>query len=298
MASACTRHHPELGVPALVELPGSTTVDYPHLVMRISNIDQRVPIEVRHGAPAVNVSDEIPRFVQHPTPFDVDGTVSPACKELLITALQEDVGRARVKIQQCLVWSASSCCYVEVDGSICETTEGAAMAVGAAFESARLAVIRGKYPQIHVDEPCGITRASCPSHATKEDLVAQAVGIVLNKGYRVRVSWSESETIYAELTDEFGAKSEQIQPCVAWSECRYLEGNSGTGICDTKLSLGSPHIVIYGRNTFALFYPDTLTKDELATKGAELMHLFPRVCVVFSSTESIWPKPPQLDVAW
>lgn len=299
MASAFTHHPPELGVPTLFELSSDTKVFYPHLVTRLANNTVLlVPIDVRYGVPAVNTSDDIPHFVQHPSPFEDDGTVSMACRTLLIATLQEDVRQTKLKKQRCLVWSPSSCSYVEIDGSTCEVTDGPAMTVGAAFNAARRAVIRSKYPQIHVEEPSGVFGTICPAHATKEDLVAQAIGIVMNSGYRVRVVWSESETINAELTDKFGAKSEQIRPCAIWSECAALDGNFGKAACDTKLNLESPHILVYGRYTFVLVYPDTLTKEELVAKGSDLLHLFPRVCVVFSSTESIWPKPRQLDVVW
>ncbi|MDA1106988.1 MAG: hypothetical protein O2845_01100 [Proteobacteria bacterium] len=302
MASAFIRHPPGLGVPTL-EVSSGATVNYPHLVMRIANIAQRSTIAVGYGSPEANMGDDMHHFVQHPTPFDDDGTLSIACRVLLIAALQEDIGRSKSQVQKCLVWSPSSCSYVEVDGSTCEVTDGPAMKVGAAFDAARQAVIRGKYPQIHVKENSGITSANCPVHATKEDIVAQAIGIVMNSGNRVRIAWSESETIYAELTDKLGAKSEPIRPCVVWSECAGFDDNSGQTLCDTKLNMESPHMVIslgHGGVTHLLFYPDTLTKEELIAKGAELMHLRPeaRVCVVFSSTESIWPSPPQLDVVW
>lgn len=271
MASDFTRRPSPLGVPTIVELPDSTAT-YPHRITQIaSRFFQRTCIDVRIGPPDAGISHPTHGdFVQHPEPFDADGTLSMACRSLLLKGVREGVKCCGFRM--CIVWAPASCSYVETDGTICETAGGEALPAGIAFEAARLAVIRDKYPQINVEGPSGITRAGCPAHATKDELVAQAVGIVMRTGRRARVVWSESETI---------------------------DATPGKTICDTKLGMKYPHIVVYGRKEFVLFYPDAMTKEELIAKAAEIVARWcPRVCVVWSSTESIWPRPPQQEVIW
>lgn len=268
MASDLTRRPPGLGVPTLVELPGRTAT-YPHLVMRVSNVVQRTCIDVRIGPPGVDICHPThDTYVQHPEPFNADGTLGMACRTLLITGVQDAVTRSKFQIQICLVWSPTSCSYVEADGSICETTGVGALPAGIAFEAARLAVIRDKYPQINVEGPSGITRASCPANATKEELVAQAVGIVMRTGRRARVAWSESETIYAELTDKPGMQNPRIRPCVVWSESETIDADPASW--HAKLRMKYPHIVVCGQKECVLFYPDAMTKEELIAKAAEI----------------------------
>jgi len=156
---------------------------------------------------------------------------------------------------------------------------------------------KGKYPQINVDGPPIITRATIPPNATKEELVAQAMGIVMRTGRRARVAWSESETIYAELTDSFSKQNPRIRPCVVWSESETIDADPASW--HAKLRMKHPHIVVCGQKECVLFYPDAMTKEELIAKAAEIAAFGgARVCVVWSSTETIWTKPPQQDVIW
>ena len=156
---------------------------------------------------------------------------------------------------------------------------------------------KGKYPQINVEGPSVITRAACPANATKEELVAQAVGIVRRTGHRARVIWSESEIIFAELTDKLGMQNSRLRPCVVWTESETIDADPASWYA--KLRMKHPHIVVCGQKECVLFYPDAMTKEELIAKAAEIAALGgARVCVVWSSTETIWPKPPQQDVIW
>jgi hypothetical protein len=181
---------------------------------------------------------------------------------------------------------------VETDGTICETADGVASPARIAFEAART-VHCNQYPQIDIEDMDGTTKAAYPTNASKEELVAQAVAIVMRTGRRVRVMMSETERIYAELTNSFDGPLARIRPCVVWSESSSIDDSPNNTACDNELSMRFPHIAVYGRHTFFLFYPDTLMKEELIAKGTEIVaKWFPRVCVVWSSTESVWPRPP------
>lgn len=288
MASDFTRRLSPLGVPTLIELPDSTAT-YPHRITQIaSRFFHRTCIYVRIGPPDAGISHPTHGdFVQHLEPFDADGTLSMACRSLLLEGVREAVKCGGFRM--CIVWAPASCSYVETDGSICETADGEALPAGIAFEAARLAVIRDKYPKINVEGPSGITRVDCPANATKQKIVAQAVGIVMRTGRRARVVWSESETIYAELTNKMGVQYSRIRPCVVWSESETIDADPASW--HAKLGLKYPHIVVCGQKECVLFYPDTMTKEELIAKAAEIVARgYPRVCVVWSSTESIWPK--------
>lgn len=293
MASEVTLSPAPLGVPTLYEHEeGISTATYPHLVMRASNVVQRSSIDVRYGNPSVDIYDGTPdhdeTYVQHPKPFDADGTLSMACRTLLIAAEQVRF-RPDVRVEKCLVWSPTSCTYVGADDLI-NVSAGVALPALVAFEAARLAMKpKPQYPRMDVGGPLGITRADCPADATKEELVAQALEIVWRTGNRAHIVWSESEVIHAELTDKLGKPSPRIKPCVVWSESDITGATSANTVCDTKLEMKRPHIVVYGRRTLLLFYPDGMTKKELMAKASEIVEgRLPRVCVVWSSTESIW----------
>lgn len=107
--------------------PPSTRTYYPHFIMRVSNVAQRSPIEVRYGTPSVDICSDTPRYgreyVQHPEPFDADGSLSMACRTLLIAAVQGAARRSEFQMQRCLVWSPTSCSYIEADGSINNSSE-------------------------------------------------------------------------------------------------------------------------------------------------------------------------------
>jgi hypothetical protein len=298
MASDFTRHPSLLGVPTLYELEEGTSIaTYPHLVTQFGiSFFQRTCIDVRIGPPEAEICHPThDNFVQHPEPFDADDTLNMACRTLLIAGVQDAVKRS--KLRMCVVWSPTSCSYVEADGSIFETACGVASPAGIAFEAAQLIAIRDRYPQINVAGPCGITREASPANATKEEIFAQAVGIVMTTGRRARVIWSESETIYAELTDKMGGENSRIRPCVIWSESETIDADPASWYA--QLSLKYPYIVAGGQKECVLFYPDAVTKEELIAKAAEIVARgYPRVCVVWSSTESIWSRPPQQEVIW
>lgn len=152
---------------------------------------------------------------------------------------------------------------------------------------------KGKYPQINVEGPSVITKAACPANATKEELVAQVVGIVMRTGHRARVVWSESETIYAELTAKFDMQDPRIRPCVVWSESETIGVDPASW--HANLDIKYPHIVVRGQKKCVLFYPDDMTKEELIAKAAEIAAMGggPRVCVVWSSIKTIWSRPPK-----
>ncbi len=287
-----TTHGPSLlGVPTLVESDVST-LTYPHRITQFaSRLFQRTCIEVRIGPPEVDINNPTHGdYVQHPAPFDADGSLSMGCRRLLMECVRETVKHCRLRM--CMVWTSASCSYVETDGTICETAAGVASPARIAFEAAR-AVLCNQYPQIDIEDPAGTTKAACPTNATNEELVAQAVAIVMRTGRRARVMPSEAERFYAELTDRFDGPLSPIRPCVVWSESLRTDDSPTNADCDTELSMRSPHIAVYGRHTFFLFYPDTLIKEELIAKGTEIVaKWFPRVCVVWSSTESAWPRPP------
>jgi len=91
----------------------ASSATYPYLVIRIFYaIYERERIRIRVGPPAVEFVNRR-CFVQHPMPFAADGTVSPACRELLILGVQAAVRRLRFRM--CIVWAESSCSYVETD---------------------------------------------------------------------------------------------------------------------------------------------------------------------------------------
>lgn len=146
MASDFSHGASPLGIPTLYEIEeGTSTATYPHLITRAGfSIFQRTCIDVRVGPPEVDICNDTPHqenFVQHPEPFDADGTLSMACRTLLVASVKDVVRRCSFQIQRCLVWSPTSCSYVEPDGTICEVDGGVALAPRIAFEAARLAAI-------------------------------------------------------------------------------------------------------------------------------------------------------------
>lgn len=316
MASNFTRRPSALGVPLLYETVegtntddyphpvthppttillthahGSNTVAYPHLVTQFAvGMFQRTWIDVRIGPPEASLDHPTQgNFVQHPEPFDADDTLNTACRTLLLTCVQDAIRRSKINtpsrpLRKCVVWSPTSCSYVETDGSIFETAFGLAAPVRIAFEAARLILNRDIYPQINVATPYGITREACPVDVSKGEAVAQAVEIVLRTGWRARVVCSESETICAELIDQIGAQCSRIKACAVWSEHEPIDADPASW--HAKLDLKYPHIVAGGKKECVFFYPDTLTKKELTAKAAEILARgYPRVRIIWSSEE-------------
>lgn len=86
---------------------------YPYLIVRIfTAIYQRERIAFCIGPPVVEIVNRS-CFVQHPAPFAADGTVSPACRALLLAGVQDAV--RRLPFRMCVVWAAQACTYVETD---------------------------------------------------------------------------------------------------------------------------------------------------------------------------------------
>ncbi len=295
MASYINTNRPSaLGVPTLLENHGgSYTGTYPHLITQAGiSFFQRAGIDVRIGPPEDGMMGEGGSYVQHPEPFDAHGELSVACRTLLLTSVQTEVMSSKFDMFECVVWSPTSCSYVAPDGAIFETCYGLASPARVAFETMRQ-LLDTPYPQINVATPYGITREACPVDVSKGDAVAQAVEIVLWTGWKARVVCSDSESIYAALTDEFGSV---IQPCVIWSQ-----NESGEAVpidWDTLSGLKHPYIIAGGDNECALFCPDLTTLEELKAKAAEISALaYPRVRIVWSSTES-FADTAEMDAEW
>jgi len=75
-------------------------------------IYQRERIAFRIGPPVVEFVNRR-CSVQHPAPLETDGSVSLACRALLLFGVQDAV--RRLPFRMCVVWAAKSCTYVEVD---------------------------------------------------------------------------------------------------------------------------------------------------------------------------------------
>ena len=55
-------------------------------------------------------------LVVHPHALDEQGSLTEECRNFLIGAVQNAVNAMRFRM--CLVWSSSSCAFVEIDGSV------------------------------------------------------------------------------------------------------------------------------------------------------------------------------------
>jgi hypothetical protein len=92
-------------------------VIYPYVVIRfMSAVYKRVEVEVRQGDPLAAIDYREDSFVQHPQPFAEGGVISDGCQVLLLQGVLEAVQRSRFRM--CVVWTARSSTYVEIDGSI------------------------------------------------------------------------------------------------------------------------------------------------------------------------------------
>jgi hypothetical protein len=86
---------------------------YPHLVVRlIATVYQNERIRISVGPPAVEVVNR-QCVVSHPAPFAADGSMSLACRALIIDGVQAAVRKLRLRM--CVVWGPSACTYVEAD---------------------------------------------------------------------------------------------------------------------------------------------------------------------------------------
>ncbi len=288
MASYINTNRPSaLGVPIFLVNHGHT---YPHLITQAGiSFFKCADIDVRIGPPEAGMWGEGESYVQHPEPFDAHGELSVACRTLLLTSLQNTVINSKFNFFECVVWSPTSCSYVAPDGLIFETFYGLASPARVAFETMRQ-LLDTPYPQINVATPYGITREAYPVDVSKGETVAQVVEIVLRTGWRARVVYSDSECVWAELTDKFGKLISGIRPCVIWSQ---NESGQAVPIIDlhTLSGLKHPYIIAGGDNECALFCPDLTTIEELKAKAAEISALgYLRVRIVWSSTETFWVK--------
>lgn len=90
--------------------------EFPYLVVRLmATVYQREDIEFRVGEPAAEIHARR-SFVQHPRPFNADGSLSEECRTLLVNTVLE--ASARLRFRMCLVWEADASTYVEPDGSV------------------------------------------------------------------------------------------------------------------------------------------------------------------------------------
>ncbi len=288
MTTYNTNRPSALGVPFLYGIDeGTNTATYPHRITQAGiSLFQQVGIDVRIGPPEADIERD--RYVQHPEPFDAHGELSVACRTLLLASVQTEVMSSQFGMFVCVVWSPTSCSYVAPDGVIFETFYGLASPASVAFKTMRQ-LLDTPYPQINVMTPYGITREACPVDVSKGKAVAQAVEIALRTGWGARVVCSDSEWICAQLTDDFGESISGIRPCVIWSQ---NESEQAVPIDWHTLSgLKHPYIIAGEDNECALFCPDLTTMEELKAKAAEISALgYPRVRIVWSSTETIWVK--------
>lgn len=144
MAIDCTHCASGVPIPADdVEL--ARTANYPHLIVRIyCAVYQRECIDVRIGAPAVGIKAGGRSYVQYPEPLNPNGTLSLACREMLIIGFQAAVRRFRFRM--CLVWAPGTSTYVEAESIINATghpSGGWNMPSPIQFDSGRLPVTPG-----------------------------------------------------------------------------------------------------------------------------------------------------------
>jgi hypothetical protein len=135
------------------------------------------------------------------------------------------------------------------------------------------------YPKARNHGLLGISGWSCdltiPNETTKEELIAEVTQGVI--GYETqrrggRVQWSASEEIYIEQAGHNGG---------------YPSNNGITRL--------HPYISVYD---CVIFFPDTVTKEELIENTTEIAATWgPKAHVVWSATETIWPKLPQKDAS-
>ena len=90
---------------------------YPYLVIRLmAGVYQREPLDIQPGKPSIHVGHRS-SSVRHPEPFNADGSVSKACRALLVMGVLNAVRRTGFRM--CVVWDPENCTFVERDGK-CE----------------------------------------------------------------------------------------------------------------------------------------------------------------------------------
>lgn len=96
--------------------------DEQYLVVRlIATVYQREPIKVIRGPHPLAVIGPNRCVVVHPRAYDKGGVLTPECRSFLVIAVQNAVERTRFRM--CLVWSSSSCTFVELDRSVKDSSE-------------------------------------------------------------------------------------------------------------------------------------------------------------------------------
>ena len=94
----------------------------PYLVVRTTDaVYQREPIKVMKGAHPIAQIGTGCCFIMHPRPLNEQGSLTAEFRSFLIGAVQNAV--VATQFRMCLVWSSSSCAYVELDGSVRDSDE-------------------------------------------------------------------------------------------------------------------------------------------------------------------------------
>jgi hypothetical protein len=179
----------------------TNTVTYPHLVVRIfAAVYQREGIEIRVGPPAVEIVNRR-CAVQHPEPFAADGTISAACRALLIQGVQSAVRQLRFRI--CIVWAETRCTYVETDS----THEGTEPPSGGVLPG-ELAFMPQRYEPV-------------------QTLSDETPGYGLVQKSETRVPPSEVDGTRAALNDYLERKAQPPSPQLQAKRARLLKTLSG-----------------------------------------------------------------------
>ena len=94
----------------------------PYLVVRLAAAAyQREPIKVLHGPTPLAQIGTGCCMVVHPNAHDEQGSLTAECRNFLIGAVRNAVIATRFRM--CLVWSPSICAFVEIDGSVRDSSE-------------------------------------------------------------------------------------------------------------------------------------------------------------------------------
>lgn len=94
----------------------------PYLVVRImATVYQREPLTVVIGTQPYAKIGHGCCLVVHPRAWDDRGLLTSECRSFLVAAVLKAV--TTTGFRMCLVWSASSCTFVELDGSTKDSSE-------------------------------------------------------------------------------------------------------------------------------------------------------------------------------
>ena len=84
------------------------------------SVYQRERIADHRGEPLVTMGF-CTNFVQHQEPITDDEAITPGCRTLILNAVREAV--ARTKFRMSVIWGEEEASYVELDGSINQSTK-------------------------------------------------------------------------------------------------------------------------------------------------------------------------------